>query len=398
MKRLLAVLLAVCALLTLCTAASAASVYDYSAQEKKDIERTLTMFHWYALERGGSYSALTALNTTQNNPLGLMRALTSNPLCVDYSMYPVAQPQRITGYDPLRRWGNTMYYKISEDSVEWVLKYVLRLTDAQIDTLIARVDSGVNTNIYRYQGCYYTWFGGVGDGFVTSIIRIVRDGDRFRVTYHLGDIYGEDMGTRYAVFTRTTYEGRQYWSLLYMGKTEPASGMPFLDVMASDYYAEPIAWAYEESVTSGTSDLSFSPESTCTRGQIVTFLWRAMGQPEPKQTTNPFTDVKTSDYYYKPVLWAVEQGVTLGTSGTTFSPDAPCTRAHVVTFLWRAEGQPDAGGANPFADVPAGQYYTSAVLWAVSRNITKGTDATHFSPDSPCTRGQIVTFLYRDMA
>ena len=123
-----------------------------------------------------------------------------------------------------------------------------------------------------------------------------------------------------------------------------------------------------------------------------------MGEPEPTQIANPFTDVRSDQYYYKAVLWAVEKNITNGTSATTFSPDKGCTRAQVVTFLWRAEGQPaHASSVNPFKDVPAGQYYYKPVLWAVEKNITKGTSADKFSPDSTCTRGQIVTFLYRDM-
>jgi len=150
-------------------------------------------------------------------------------------------------------------------------------------------------------------------------------------------------------------------------------------------------------ITAGTSADTFAPAATCTRGQVVTFLWRASSCPEPKTTKNLFADVKPTDYYYKAVLWAAEEGITAGTSATTFSPGAPCTRAHVVTFLWRAENKPAAGEANPFRDVPAGQYYTDAVLWAVNHHITAGTSSDAFSPDSPCTRGQIVTFLYRDM-
>ena len=172
---------------------------------------------------------------------------------------------------------------------------------------------------------------------------------------------------------------------------------PFTDVSKTQYYAEPVAWAVKHNpqITAGTSASTFSPNDTCTRGQVVTFLWRAAGCPEPKTASNPFTDVKTSDYYYKAVLWAAESGVTAGTSATTFSPGDPCTRAHVVTFLWRANGKPAAGTSNPFGDVKAGEYYTDAVLWAVAKKITQGTSATTFSPNSPCTRGQIVTFLYR---
>ena len=181
--------------------------------------------------------------------------------------------------------------------------------------------------------------------------------------------------------------------------TPPAPSNPFTDVKAGAYYYDPVLWAVNHvpQITNGTSATTFSPDATCTRGQVVTFLWRAMGCPEPKSATNPFKDVKEGDYYYKAVLWAAEKNVTNGTSATTFSPNNPCTRAHVVTFLWRAHENPAAGKTNPFTDVAAGQYYTDAVLWAVSKNITNGTSATTFSPGSPCTRGQIVTFLYRDM-
>ena len=181
--------------------------------------------------------------------------------------------------------------------------------------------------------------------------------------------------------------------------TEPVPVIPFNDVPAGQYYAEPVLWAvnHEPQITNGTSPTTFEPEKTCTRGQVVTFLWRAMGCPEPKSLKNPFTDVSSGDYYYKAVLWAAEKNITNGTSPTTFSPNNPCTRAHVVTFLWRAHEKPAAGGRNPFTDVSAGLYYSDAVLWAVSREITNGTSPTTFSPDRHCTRGQIVTFLHRDL-
>ncbi len=179
----------------------------------------------------------------------------------------------------------------------------------------------------------------------------------------------------------------------------PTPANPFRDVTAGQYYYEPVLWAVNHipQITNGTSANTFSPNATCTRDQIVTFLWRAMGCPEPKSTSNPFVDVKPGDYFYKPVLWAVEKGVTNGMDATHFGPTEACTRAHVVTFLWRAHEKPAAGRINPFVDVPAGQYYTDAVLWAVSRGITNGVDATHFAPNNACLRGQIVTFLYRDL-
>ena len=169
----------------------------------------------------------------------------------------------------------------------------------------------------------------------------------------------------------------------------------FVDVPADAYYYDAVLWAVKEGITNGTSATTFSPDDPCTRAQMVTFLWRAAGSPDPKSTTCDFTDVDMSSYYGKAVLWAVEQGITNGTSATTFDPDATCTRAQMATFLCRmADGKP-AGNTNAFTDVEAGKYYTEAVQWAVENDITNGTSATTFSPDATCTRAQMVTFLYR---
>jgi len=172
----------------------------------------------------------------------------------------------------------------------------------------------------------------------------------------------------------------------------------FEDVAEDQYYALPVDWAVQKGVTTGMSATIFAPDAECTRGQIVTFLWRAAGQPEPSSSKNPFKDVKSSDYYYKAVLWAVEEGITTGTSADTFSPDSGCTRAQVATFLWRAQGKPAAASKNPFSDVKKGEYYYEAVIWAVENGVTTGTSATTFAPNATCTRGQIVTFLYRAIA
>ena len=170
---------------------------------------------------------------------------------------------------------------------------------------------------------------------------------------------------------------------------------PFTDVDARDYFYQPVLWAVANEVTNGTSATTFSPADTCTRGQVVTFLWRAFGQPEPTLQTNPFTDIQESDYFYKAVLWAVERGITNGMTATTFAPSAPCTRGHVVTFLHRTMGLPTGSASNPFADVLPGEYYCNAVVWAVEQGVTNGLSETTFGPNDPCTRGQIVTFLQR---
>lgn len=178
---------------------------------------------------------------------------------------------------------------------------------------------------------------------------------------------------------------------------QPQPGISFNDVSTGAYYYDAVLWAVENGVTNGTSATTFSPDMTCTRAQMVTFLWRANGSPKAAGA-NPFTDVQAGSYYYDAVLWAVEKGITSGTSATTFSPDMTVTRAQTVTFLHRANGSPAISGNSPFTDVAADAYYAAAVQWAVAEGVTAGTSDTTFAPDAACTRGQIVTFLYRDMA
>ena len=171
----------------------------------------------------------------------------------------------------------------------------------------------------------------------------------------------------------------------------------FTDVPEGAYYCDAVYWAVENGVTVGATATTFNPSGSCTRAQMVTFLWRAAGSPEPATTVNPFTDVDANDYYYEAVLWAVENGVTVGATATTFNPGGECTRSQMVTFLWRAAGEPGTGtSSNPFTDVDADDYYCEAVLWAVENGITVGATATTFAPVAVCTRAQAVTFLYRD--
>ncbi|MCI6730129.1 MAG: leucine-rich repeat protein [Clostridiales bacterium] len=172
---------------------------------------------------------------------------------------------------------------------------------------------------------------------------------------------------------------------------------PFIDVPENRFYYKPVLWAVDNGITQGMTETTFEPELSCTRGQVVTFLWRACGSPEPQGTDCPFVDVSASRFYYQAVLWAVENGITAGIDATHFAPEQTVTRSQFVTFLWRAEGKPQASGAEtPFTDLNAERFYYSAVLWAVENDITAGLDKTHFAPESPCTRGQVVTFLYRN--
>ena len=175
-------------------------------------------------------------------------------------------------------------------------------------------------------------------------------------------------------------------------ENETATVGSFLDVKADAYYADAVVWAVDKKITSGTSATTFGPDNTCTTAQILTFLWRANGSPAISGS-NPFSDVPDDAYYYQAALWAREKGLI---SGSVFRGDTPCTRASTVTYLWKLAGRPSVGGGG-FTDVPASASYAQAVAWAVNEGITSGTGDEKFSPDAICTRGQIMTFIYRDI-
>ncbi len=173
------------------------------------------------------------------------------------------------------------------------------------------------------------------------------------------------------------------------------SDSPFIDVSSSSRFYKEIMWAYENGITAGKTATTFAPEADCTRGQVVTFLWRAEGCPEPTISANPFTDVASTSPFYKAILWAYENGITTGKTATTFEPDTVVTREQFVTFLWRCENKPASSVSNPFVDVVAGRYSTPAILWAYENGITTGKTATTFQPSATVIRQHVVTFLYR---
>ena len=224
-------------------------------------------------------------------------------------------------------------------------------------------------------------------------------GDRFRTDYT------EPLGHRYdgGVITKEptlTAMGRILYTCIGCGdtyqETIPKLTNPFEDIDDQAYYFVPVIWAVNSGITSGLDETHFGPNALCNRAQVVTFLWRAAGKQEPKIAENPFLDVHLNSFYEKAVLWAYENAITTGTDATHFSPDAICNRAQVVTFLHRFRGCPEPGISTAFPDVPPGSFYHKAVLWAAHREITVGMDGGLFRPDLSCTRGQIVTFLYRD--
>lgn len=236
------------------------------------------------------------------------------------------------------------------------------------------------------------------------------DSDIFGGCAGLCDIYfrgsapsGAVLTESWGIFQRTGVtlrfvEGQTGWTTpTWNGfPTQTWSGFMATDVEPTDYFYDSVQWAMESEITLGVGKDRFCPENTCTRGQTVTFLWRAAGCPEPKTTSSPFVDVSHGDYFYKAVLWAVERGITNGVGKGRFAPESLCTRGQVATFLWRAKGNPaSASGQITFTDVPTDGYYAQAILWAVEQGITKGVGDGRFAPNDLCTRGQIVTFLWR---
>ena len=294
-----------------------------------------------------------------------------------------------------------------DDTVQLTARdFVNFLQDAKTSYRKAELDyvkfdvSGKNVSSYAYGGLYRSY-----SSYSTG--KLADSTDKFyyepsRTQYDLADVAYHT--TRWAEAGKTVYIP----FTVYGTKNEEASGtmaitiaqtMNFIDVKASDFFYEPVKWAVNNKITNGTSSTTFSPYKNCNRAEIVTFLWRAAGSPEPTVTRNPFTDVNSvrDASYYKAILWASQKGITAGTNATTFSPYQECTRSQIVTFLYRYAGKPSGYYSNPFKDVSSvneASYY-NAILWAVGKGITQGTSTTTFSPYASCTRGEAVTFLYR---
>ena len=224
-------------------------------------------------------------------------------------------------------------------------------------------------------------------------------GDRFRTDYTdpLGHRYDGGIIIKEPTLTAM---GRILYTCLGCGdtyqETIPKLTNPFEDIDDQAFYFAPVIWAVNQGITSGLDETHFGPHALCDRSQVVTFLWRAAGKPEVSEVFNPFADVPRGSFYEKAVLWAYQTGITTGTDATHFSPYAPCSRAQVVTFLHRSRCCPEPTVSSAFPDVSRAQYYYKAVLWAAERGITVGMDGGYFRPDTSCTRAEIVTFLYRD--
>ena len=274
----------------------------------------------------------------------------------------------------------------------WAFLSCTGLTSIVIPANVTRIEGAVFENCTNLAEI---WFEGSAPEFVEGGYETFED---LTLT-----IYYPDNDASWTEDIMQDYGGTITWVPYTPGSTGDTEeteelSLAFSDVSSSEYYYDAVQWAVENGVTTGTTSSTFSPDSACTRAQVVTFLYRAAGEPSVSGIENPFTDVSSGDYYYNAVLWAVENGITTGTTASTFSPEDTCTRGQVVTFLYRYAGTGVAEADNPFTDVSSSEYYYNAVLWAVENGVTTGTTTSTFSPENSCTRAHVVTFLYRALS
>ena len=361
-----------------------------------------------------SYNQLTSLNLGENAALRQLACYNNHLTSLDVSRVPFLKDAVENGTkdssDSKRDWYSSSQGDLLVDkTVTIITKHSTDLGCYAFDFRSGPVEHpgfaiGLELVVMSNQGD----IGMSSGGYNVSLLDLDLDGhDDVRIYSKNGTFYFYvDARTNLrGTYTLTVSEavknafassGSDYYSSFTFQYPSPWN--PFTDVAEGKYYYMPVLWAYyhDPQITSGTDATHFSPGEDCTREQIVTFLWKAAGAPEPTSTTNPFTDVKPGKYYYKAVLWAVENNVTGGVSDTLFGVGRPCKREQAVTFLWKACGSPEPRTSeSPFLDVQPGKYYFKPVLWAVENKITGGVSATLFGVGRTCTRAQIVTFLYK---
>ena len=401
-RKLMSLLIALClcmVIFPLTSHATGSTIAEESA-EYEALEVFLATYAWW----GADYDAQAETGISLNGH-NVLQAMLSEGYCYTDSIYPGPVRETVWNFDgkspdPLGKYDS--YAKVSVAKIDWVLENIFNCSASHIASMKATLDD----DFYILDGFYYIRIGGIGGGFDVDIQDITLSGQRYYVTYNSKSIYYDEYCTRYyAIFELKNIDSQNYWSLYYNKKLAngekpdiPTSTSPapvstgnFADVAQNDYYYNAVRWGVERGIVSGTSANTFSPNEICTKAQILTFLWRANGSPEPTRS-NPFNDILEGRYYYKAAVWAYENRIA---SGRSFGPDEPCTRAMTVTYLWMLAGSPVVTG-DTFSDVPFTADCVRAVLWAVSEGITGGTGKTTFSPDSICTRAQIITFIYRN--
>ncbi len=403
MKKVLSFLLALCLLCSLTLTASAAT-RDVSTLDGFLSKLILSgYFYDYDCDTINEKEASGVINYYT----AVMKVF-SSPSCIDMDAYDMAK-----NHYGLRFANEGNYRTLPLTDAKWLYQNIFNWSDATWENMLAYaqsrggyLDSG-RQYVYIKNGKLYCMGADRGD-WPNRLETLAKrqNGNRIEVVlnwYTTEDYYGTPNMLKnriYAEVEQKDIGGKNYWTVYRtkkLGTSEnPLAVGGFDDVVSTDYYADPVVWAVGNGITNGVAPRQFNPKGACTRGHIVTFLWRACGSPEPETAASSFSDVQdTNQYYYKAVLWASENGITSGTGDGKFSPNKTCTRDQAVTFLWRSQGEPEAAPSSAFTDVKAGSFYEDAVNWAVANGVTSGTGSGKFSPGKTCTRGDIVTFLYR---
>ena len=410
-KRIMGVVLACLMMLPLATFQVGASSEDaktVSIDSLPQKTELITLLNWMGVYVDmGNWHDCKTITSGNDNIFELVMWLSMEN---HWNIYPGTNHDFEYGQkDPLNRFSNYGYYiKCSKAKIDWILTNILNCSVSDLNILRSRWEKQTHYNNYvlnlnyrlpnygyEYEGYYYSIpsddLGNFGWMYV-YLESAKYDGRYYYVDFD-AEVEGDTLFHYYATLDLKSIDGKKYWTIYAIDPNQFISFSSvggFYDVQERDWFADPVQWAVENKITNGTDSNHFSPNATCTTAQILTFLWRAAGSPEPG-IPNPFTDVKSSDYFYKAAVWAAEKGLV---SGSKFNGSTPCTRSATVTYLWKLSGSP-IGGTNTFHDVSSSAPYSQAVAWAVDKGVTSGTGNNKFSPDETCTRGQIVTFLYR---
>lgn len=393
-EKMLSALLILCMLVTFLPVTAGAASLKAGSADYESLRNFLGQFAWCGLS---SYDAQNAARSTPSHEYSsknILEAVIGNASCCNFSLYPVQQPEDFWGKpDPLGKWEE--HRKSDAAGVDWILKNIFNCSDADIS---AMRDSLASSRDYYYRNnSYYTNIGGMGGGFVVRLLDMEQNGQRYHVYYSVASSYTPDRVdySRYAVVEQKTVGGKKYWTLhAYSDQpiTDNSSMAPgeFRDVKEGDYFYDAVRWAVDQELATGTGGGMFSPGKACTVAEALTMLWRANGSPLVDDYTI-FSNM-SGQYYFTAARWAVKRGLI---SRTGFTPSAPCTRSMFVKYLWTLAGEP-VSRTYSFSDVPAGADYAKAVSWAVGSGIAAGTSSTAFSPNGACTRAQIVTLLWRN--
>ena len=346
-------------------------------------DHTTTFRAWIERNADAQAAAGIALNAVSTTETGFLLE-TDNETAVYEDGVMTFTGNAILEVTALSNEDGTLYIEDDEGNVWTVVIDVVEEHDCHSDTWVVELAPTEEQDGYRAKFCDVC-----GDTIAIEVLTScgAHEYGSWTVTK---DATEDSMGIRYRECKHCYARETEFLPIVV--------AQSFTDVAPGTFYYEPVMWAVSNGIVYGTTDTTFGPNDQCMRAHVITFLWRAAGEPEPKTNVNPFTDVKKSDYFYKAVLWGVENDIVAGISANKFGPTNQCTRAQVITFMWRAAGRPDSDAKISFTDVRPGTYYTTAVAWAVEKGITYGISSTKFGVDNICNRAQVVSFLYRAAA